>query len=196
MSELDKSASILKSSGVIIFPTDTVWGIGALSSDHEAIKKLYHIKKRPMNQPTAILVSGLDQAKKYAKFNSVADQLTHDYWPGELTVILPSIVNLPEEVVGEGRGVGLRAPDHEFTQQLCDRVGEGVVTSSANFAGENSPQSRGEINSELISKVDYMVGEGECGKKDPSSIIDLTHSTPYIVRHGSINLNKWIHNSR
>lgn len=189
---IDIAVKTLKRGGVVVFPTDTVWGIGTLASNQSAIHKLYQIKKRPLNQPTAILVSNLKQAQQYAIWNPLAQDLTDQYWPGGLTLILPTKKDLPSIIQGENQSIGVRMPDHPLTLEIIDRGGEPIVTSSANIAGDNPPQKRGELRPEIIRKIDYLCETGESGQQKPSSIIDLTHPTPNIVRHGTIDLNLWL----
>lgn len=187
--QIRQAVEILKNGGVVVFPTDTVWGIGCAVSNKKAIEKLYKIKKREKNKPTAILVADFDMASKYGEIKGRALELCEKYWPGGFTVIVNSINSaLPDEILGESKTVGLRAPNHPVVLRILEELGEGLVTSSANFAGENPPKKRDEIDENLERLVD-MVIEGESYGDDPSTIVDVTGDGLKVVRQGSVRVS-------
>lgn len=175
MTQIDQAAEVLKRGGVIIFPTDTVWGMGVAADNPAAIRRFYKIKKREKSKPTAILIADLAQAEKIGEFSNKVREVTKKFWPDALTLVVKS---------KRGGTVGLRVPDHPVIQELCQRVG-GILAGSANFAGERAPMKREEINRELGNKVD-LVMEGECGGQPASTVVDTTVKPWRIVRQGAV----------
>lgn len=169
------AVEVLKAGGVVIFPTDTVWGMGVAADNPAAIKKFYKIKKRETDKPTAILVADLEQAEKLGQFSDEVRKVAERYWPGALTLVVPG---------KERNAIGLRVPGWPLVQELCRQVG-GILAGSANFAGERAPMKRKEINRELGNKVD-LVMEGECGGQEASTVLDTTVEPWKVIRQGTV----------
>ncbi len=189
--QIKKAAEIINNGGIIIFPTDTAFGIGCRMDDERAIKKLFEIRKRPLTQATPVLVSGKEMAKKYLKpFSSrVETELMDKYWPGALTIVLESHTDLvPDLVRGGSANLGVRMPNNSLLLELIDLVGIPVLGPSANFHGEQTPYSLKDLNKNLIQMVDFVL-EGECLYKSASTVIDCTNSPWKILRQGYININ-------
>lgn len=187
-SDINQFVEVLQNGGVGIFPTDTVWGIGCSADSVEAIKKLYQIKKREADKPTAILVGSVEQAMQYGELNPRALQLSKVHWPGALTIIVPAKETVPTEVRGKNNTVGIRFPDYPLVHNIALELQCGIMTGSANFSGGNPPLSKTEIDAELIELVDICL-DGECGHQPPSTIIDCTTDTMNLLRQGSIILD-------
>lgn len=186
-SNLELFSTVLKKDGVVIFPTDTVWGLGCLVTSSSAIQKLYQIKQREPEKPTAILIGSMDQAREYGQLNQAALELAQKYWPGALTLVVKATQKVPEGILGPNQTVGLRFPNFSFVQDLTNKLHAGLATGSANFAGGQPPLQKQDINPELLAKVD-AVFEGECGKQPPSTIVDCTTPELNIIRQGSIKI--------
>ena len=184
--ELSSAAEVLKSGGVVIFPTDTVYGIGCRCDDEKAVSRIYKIKGRPKDQPFPHLVSNIEQVKKIADITPLAQELINRYWPGGLTIILP--VRHPELVSGPSQKIGFRMPDHKETLSMIDAVGVPIVGTSANFHGEPSPKSYEELDPKLQDLVDFVV-KGECKNGIESTVIDTTVDPPKIIRQGAVKIN-------
>ena len=176
---LEKAIAILKKGGIVIFPTDTVYGIGCRFDDKDAISHLYKIKKTPSGQPLPILVSDLSQVEKLALINKTREELIKKYWPGALTIILRSKKNKEK--------IGFRMPDSELDRSLIDGVGEPVIGTSANFHGSKPPKSYEELDADFAKLADFVV-EGECQLGQESTVIDATVNPPKILRKGAITL--------
>ena len=191
---LNKAVSILKSGGVVIFPTDTVYGIGCLFDNPEAVDRIYNIKNRPKNQPFPILVSSIEQVEKLAIISQQAKKLMSKYWPGGLTIILTplpiprlSTYSKPGlEQLGKSGKIGFRMPDSKLLQNTISQVGP-IIGTSANFHGQKTPTSLEELDPELIKLVDYVV-KGECKKGMESTVVDITSGRIKILRQGAIKL--------
>lgn len=175
-----KAVSILKSGGVVIFPTDTVWGIGASLNSPQGIEKLYKIKKREKNKPTAVLVSDIKMAHSLAEINKQAQELINKYWPGGLTIIVKER--------GSQNTIGLRQPNHELALKLIRELGTGLVASSANFSGQNPPLKKDQLNKQLINLADFVL-DGESGGKPASTVVDTTKNPFVILRTGLVKLS-------
>lgn len=179
---------VLRSGGLVVFPTDTVWGVGALASSEQGVKKLYQVMKRPKNKPTAILVDGMAMAEKYGEINDMSRKLMQKYWPGGLTVIVKAKQeNVLELVRGGGDTVGLRQPDHTLVLELLDQLGEGIVASSANVLGGNTPARWEEIDRGFLEQADAVM-KGLSGNRKASSVVDTCGSKLKVVREGEIKI--------
>jgi L-threonylcarbamoyladenylate synthase len=178
---ISKVVEVLKNGGVVIFPTDTVWGMGVAADNPAAIKKFYKIKKREPNKPTAVLIADLAQAEELGEFDDEVREVAKKYWPGALTLVIP----------GKGDGtIGLRVPDWPLVQELCRKLGAGILAGSANFAGEGAPVKREELNPELVKLVDWVmppVAEA-MGGQPASTVVDTTTRPWKILRQGAIKV--------
>jgi len=183
--EIDKAVQILREGGVVIFPTDTVWGIGVSIERLDGVKRLYDLKGREKNKPTAVLVADLDMAQSLGVIDSKVIALANKFWPGDLTIIVKAKETVTAPIKNQTGTVGLRQPDHPVTLALLKKLGTGIVAASANFAGQSAPVKKELIDQVLLDKVDYLVS-GESGGKLPSTVLDTT-SQPYkIIREGAI----------
>ena len=177
--QVEEAVGVLKKGGIVIFPTDTVYGIGCRFDDKDAIFRLYKIKKTPTTQPFPILVTNLSQVEGLAIINRTGEELIKKFWPGALTIILKS-------KNGKGK-IGFRMPDPELVRSLIDGVGEPVIGTSANFHGYPTPKSYKELNPDLIKLVDFVM-EGECEGGVESTVVDATFDPPKVLRRGAITL--------
>jgi len=194
--DLNKAASILKSGGVVIFPTDTVYGIGCRFDDQKAIERLYQIKKAPKDQKFPILVSNINQVKQLAKVNKIAQKLISKYWPGGLTLILNSTRRKPGLKFGQKLDykpglkptkIGFRMPDSKLALDLIDKIGVPIIGTSANFHGQSTPKRFKEIDPQLIKLADFTIS-GECQGQVESTVVDATVNPPRILRQGAVEL--------
>lgn len=182
---INKAVEILKKDGVIVFPTDTVWGIGARIGSEKGIERLYKIKKREKDKPTAVLVGSVFQAHMLGEINQKAENLLKKYWPGALTIVVKAKKRVPESIQGEKRTVGLRMPREEIIFKITKLLGEGLVTASANFSEQPAPTKKKLLDPELLKQVDLVL-PGEAGGKLPSTVVDLTGEKPVILRQGEV----------
>lgn len=172
---VEEAVKVLKEGGVILYPTDTIWGLGCDATNPAAVEKIFQIKKRSDSKSVIILVNGLDMLYRYVKeVPEIADQLI-EVSDQPLTIIYPGAINLAFNVVAEDGSVGIRVCNHPFCQRLISRFRKPVVSTSANISGENSPLNFFSINKEIEDAVawiaDPLLEEGSTGK--PSSIIKL-----------------------
>lgn len=190
---LSKAAAAIKSGKIIIFPTDTAFGIGCRIDDPQAIKKLFALRKRPKDKAVPILASSIAMVEEYVReISPDARRLMIKYWPGGLTIVLKCQEDMvPSEARGGGITIGIRIPNHSSTLKLIRSVGVPILAPSANFAGEPTPYFSSKINPDLIKLVDYVM-PGRISVKKSSTVIDCS-TTPFkILREGAVRLNKQI----
>ena len=187
-SQIQEALGCLARGGVILFPTDTVYGLGCKSSDRAAMKRIFTLKGRPSNQPLQLLLSAPEEAKKWAaRVPGVAQELMDRYWPGGLTILLPAAEGLPRQLTGSEGKVGLRVPKFPDLQDLISLAGGALAATSANLSGHRSPWSVEEIPSEIRSGVDYAIDGGRLEAVPASTVIDCTLEQPLQRRAGAID---------
>jgi L-threonylcarbamoyladenylate synthase len=169
--KIEKAVEILKSGGVIAFPTETVFGIGAMISNKKAVKRIYELKKRPLSKPLQVLVADLKQARSLGYLNKEALELAKSTWPGPLTLVVKKKRTVPSWVVGGGKTVGLRIPDHKTALSLLKLCGP-LAATSANLSEEKPALSTRETK-KILPGIDYIIpGKVKTGKA--SRVIDTT----------------------
>lgn len=168
---LKKAIQILKSGGVIAFPTETVYGIGALLSKPKAIRKIYRIKKRPRGKPLQVLIASMKQAKELGNFSLKALKFIKKRWPGPLTLVVHKTKKVPKLITGGTNKIGLRMPAHRTILILIRKCGP-IVATSANISGEKPFLTAKEVKQGLKG-LDYVIpGKVKLGKA--SKVIDAT----------------------
>ena len=173
--EIKKACEVLQKGGVILYPTDTVWGIGCDATNEEAVKRVYEIKRRADSKAMLVLVDSDVKVDFYVKdVPEVAWDLIQ-YATKPLTVIYDDARNLASNLIGEDGSVGIRVTSEEFSKQLCFRFRKAIVSTSANISGQPSPASFSEIQDEIKQAVDYIVEyrQDEPAGAKPSSILKL-----------------------
>ena len=183
--DIKNAIEVLKRGGVILYPTDTIWGIGCDAQNEEAVRRVYEIKQREDSKALICLVDSANRMQRY--FRNVPDVAWDliDYADRPLTLILDGAVNVAPNLVAEDGSLGMRVTKEQFSQQLCYRFQKAIVSTSANISGEPSPKSFYDIPSEITSKVDYIVQFARGRKSDgrPSSIIKLSEDgTVSVIR--------------
>ncbi len=155
--QINKAIEVLKSGGVILYPTDTIWGIGCDATNTEAVKKVFAIKKREESKSLVTLVSDLDMLARYVKDipDAALDLIEVNDTP--MTIIYPQAIGLAKNVIAEDGSVGIRIPMNEFCRQLCFRLRKPIVSTSANISGENPPKGFKDISQQIKDAVDYTV---------------------------------------
>jgi len=162
---VEKAAKIIKKGGVVVYPTDTVYGLGANALDEKAVKKVFEMKKRDFSKPISIIVRDIEMAKQVASFGRDIEEKLKKLLPGPVTVILFKKKILPDILTAGSNKVGIRIPNCKFTQALMQRLDFPITTTSANISGEPI--------------------EGK-----PSTVIDLTGKEPKILRVGPVTKNE------
>ena len=179
MEKLDykKIGEDLKKGKLIIYPTDTVYGVGGIITNEETIKNIYKAKDRSFSSPLIALVSSAEKIEKLMK----------TFWPGGLTIILESKDIVPPIMISNGKTVGVRMPDHETALKIIESAGGILPTTSANISGEATPRSYDELDEEFKKRVDIIVDGGKCPIGTASTIIDMSGENIKILREGAIS---------
>ena len=179
---------ILKSGGLVAFPTDTVYGVGALAFDGNAIESIYTAKDRPVEKAIPILIGEImDTIKVVTDFPLTARKLASRFWPGPLTCVLTKKPTLPEAVSASST-VGVRIPDHAVARVLLRFSGPMAVTS-ANISGQPSPSTAQEVLEQLNGRIPLIIDGGTSPGGVPSTVIDCSSNEVKILREGPISLN-------
>ncbi len=183
----EKAALILKKGGVIVYPTETLYGIGALASNNDSVERIFEIKGRPHGKPIPLLIKNLEMLSKIAEGSQLASAMAQEYWPGALTIILKQKAMLPDLITcGTGK-IALRISAHPFLYSLFDLIEEPLTSTSANISGDSNISDSEELFENFNGKVDLIVDSGKIPESRGSTIVDLTLDPPQVLREGDIN---------
>jgi L-threonylcarbamoyladenylate synthase len=186
--EIDKAVAILKRGGLVAFPTETVYGLGADASNPEAIRKLYAAKGRPAGHPVIVHLSDVAQLPLWAlEVTPAARKLAQEFWPGPLTLILRRAPGVSDAVTGGQDTVGLRIPSHPVAQALLTGFGGGVAAPSANRFGCVSATTAEHVRQEFGASVELVLDGGQSEVGIESTIVDVTGERPVLLRPGQIS---------
>lgn len=180
----------LKNGKIVIFPTDTAFGIGCRVDNSRAVEKLFSIRRRSEKKPVPILVSSIKMAKSFATISpKVEKKLLQKHWPGGLTVVLQTRKDkkIHTYITGGSDHIGIRMPDHKKLLSIIKKLNTPIIGTSANFPGKKTPYSSDEIDKELADLVDY-IEPGVCLKHKESTVIDATASPWKTLRQGAVIL--------
>ena len=171
---MEKIVEILKGGGTILYPTDTIWGIGCDATDPQAIAKIFQIKQRQANKSFIILVESEKRLQNIVDVPEMAWEIM-DLSTKPVTIVYESCRNLPQELLAEDGSIGIRLVKDEFCKKLIAKLNRPLVSTSANFSGEKSPMSYADINPEIINMVDFSVEENRSSVSDyeGSSVIRI-----------------------
>lgn len=181
-----EAAALLESGEVAAFPTETVYGLGALALDERAVEKIFEAKGRPQDNPLIVHVSGCEQAKRLSKvWTAAAEMLTQAFWPGPLTVIVQASDVMPKRVTAGLDTVGLRMPKGMIAQRLIELAGP-IAAPSANVSGRPSPVTAMHVYQDMQGRIPLIIDGGRCEVGVESTVVDATKETPVILRPGHI----------
>lgn len=182
-----KAAIVVKRGGLVIYPTETVYGLGCNPYNIQAVKRILEIKGN-RNKPLPVLAASITDAEKVAYISQNGKKLAEKFWPGPLTMVFPKKQILPDVVTFNLSSVGLRIPDNQVVLQLLSMCGGLLIGSSANRTGEEPPRSIQEMPDELKTMVEVVLDDGPTAQGVPSTVVDLTQKNPRVLRQGSITL--------
>ena len=186
-SELDKAVAILRRGGLVAFPTETVYGLGADAGNPAAIGKLYAAKGRPADHPVIVHLADMSQLALWTReITPVARTLARRFWPGPLTMILKRAPGVRDDVTGGQDTVGIRIPSHPIAHALLEKFGGGVAAPSANRFGRVSATLAEHVRLEFGAAVDHVFDGGRCEFGIESTIVDATGEAPVLLRPGHI----------
>lgn len=188
---LEQAAELIKQGKIVVFPTETVYGIGTNGLDENAVKKLYEVKQRPLNKPISLLVSNMEMINLIAKdITEVEYKIMEKFFPGPLTIILKKKKIVPDILTAGQDTVGVRMPRGEIARKLVEYANVPIATPSANISGEPSGTNLQEIKKHFEGKVDYFIDGGNSELGLSSTIVQVVDGKPQILRQGSITLEQ------
>ncbi|MCC6500604.1 MAG: threonylcarbamoyl-AMP synthase [Anaerolineales bacterium] len=186
---IQHALKILNNGGLVAFPTDTVYGVGALAFDGKAIESIYIAKDRPIEKAIPILIADAEDMDKVGKnIPAVAREIAKRFFPGPLTCIIPKQLTLPSAVSATST-VGVRVPDHDVARALLHAAGPMAVTS-ANISGQPSPSTTEEVFAQLNGRIELIIDGGKTSGGVPSTVVDCTTDELKILREGPISLEE------
>lgn len=186
-SNLDEAADVLRRGGLVAFPTETVYGLGASARDPDAVARIFAAKGRPADHPLIVHLARAEALDSWAvDVPAVARSLARAFWPGPLTLILRRAPGVLDAVTGGQETVGLRVPSHPVARQLLEAFGDGVAAPSANRFGRVSPTRAEHVLAELGDRVDRIVEGGSCEVGLESTIVDCSSGQAVILRPGGV----------
>lgn len=184
---------VLKSGGLIIYPTETLYGAGVDATNAEAVKKLTSYKNRPLGKPYSIAVKDTPMAEEYGQLNHVAQNIFKEFLPGPLTVIVKGKHKLAKGVESEDGKIGIRVPDYKLVYDLVEKFGLPITATSANASYKKRPYKISDILDNLSQKqkglIDLIIDAGTLPTREPSTVIDTTFDEMSILRQGEIRLS-------
>ena len=186
---IQRALEVLHAGRLVAFPTDTVYGVGALAFDGKAIESIYAAKDRPIEKAIPILIGDVQDIDRVAsEVPLMATKLAARFWPGPLTLVIPKHTGLPDSVSATST-VGVRLPDHVVARSVLRAAGPMAVTS-ANRSGQPSTSTAEEVLAQLNGRIALILDGGKTPGGMPSTLVDCTGSKPIILRDGPINLEE------
>lgn len=184
---IKEASRVAKKGGLVVFPTETVYGLGCDPFNVDSVQRIIDIKGN-RTKPFPILASSMNAAQKIAVLSLNGKKLAKKFWPGPLTIIFPKKDTLPDLVTFNQKSVGLRIPDNIVAIKLIRLSGGLLIGSSANETGDMSPKNIDEISEKLKENVDIVLDGGPTSQGIPSTVVDLISEKPKIIREGPISL--------
>lgn len=185
--KLQESAQIIKQGGLVVFPTETVYGIGTNGLDEKAIRRLYEVKKRPFTKPISLLVSNIEMVEQIAKdITDIEYKIMQAFFPGPLTIILKKKKAISNMLTANSDTVGIRMPKGKVARKILEYANIPIATPSANISGKPSGTNIQSIMKDFENKVEYYVDTGESEIGTSSTIVRVVNGVPTILRQGSI----------
>lgn len=184
-----RAAAIVRRGGVVIYPTETVYGLGCNPADVEATKRVCIIKGRA-DKPLPVACADVEAVRRIIEFSPAAERIAASFWPGPIMLVLPAKVKYPIWVTHGASTLGVRVPDHDVARRLADLSGGVIISTSANKSGEPPPDTAREAADRLGGDVDLILDGGPSPLKQPSTVLDLSGEQAWILRSGPITAKK------
>jgi L-threonylcarbamoyladenylate synthase len=177
---------VLRQGGIVAFPTDTLYGLAADPRSANAVQRLFAIKGREAGHAVPLIAGSAEQARQAAVFDDRANRVAAAFWPGPVSIVLPTREGIRKEILGPGDSVAVRVPAHAVARALCDGFGFCITATSANISGKPPTASPRVVSNTLEGLIDYVLDDGDSPGGRPSTIIDLCGPEPTLVRPGAI----------
>jgi len=178
---------VIRAGGVIVYPTDTLYGLGADPKNPEAVRKLFAIKGRQADQPILLLIKDPSEVRDWAAvITPRAGEFMNKFWPGALTLVFKAKPEVPAELTGGMGTIGLRVPGNALTRRLLASLGTALTGTSANISGRPSPRTAQEAAEAIGGMVDLVLDGGRTEGGSPSTVVDVSADEPKVIREGAI----------
>lgn len=182
-----RAAACLRAGGIVVYPTETFYGLGSLASRPDALARLAAAKLRPPWKPLPLVAADVAQVGEVASLASpLARRLAERFWPGPLTLVLPAVARLDETLTGGTGTIAVRIPGSEIARALAARAGGSLVSTSANLSGDPPPTRIAELSPDLLARVDAVLDGGATPGGLPSTVVSVLTGAPELVRAGSV----------
>ena len=187
---LEEAARVLRSGGIVAFPTDTVYGLAALATDAAACAKLWRAKGRPPERAIPLFIPSLESLPAVAVVNEAGRRLAERHWPGPLTIVFAKAPAFQSAALAGGDTVAVRVPDHPAVLALVRLVDAPLAVTSANKSGGPNPRTAAEVEAQLGEALDLLLDGGPCATDVPSTIVDVTVDPQVVLRKGAVKIAK------
>jgi len=184
-------ADVVRQGGLLVYPTDTVYGLGTTPFNLESVRRIYELKGRDFQKPMNLLVGSIEALRQLVEEIPPKGQKIIEYfWPGPLTLVFRARPEIQGPFLGPGQTLGIRYPNHPFCLALMRRADVPLISTSANYAGGKDPTILDEIPEEIRQAVDVLIDGGEAPSSKPSTVVDITTDPPRLLRVGDISPEK------
>ena len=189
--QVTPAVEVLAVGGIIAYPTETFYGLGADALNPRAVRKIFAAKQRDESQPLLILIPDRSHLSRYARMISpIAEKLIDRFWPGPLTLIFSAQPNLPPELCAYTGTVAVRVSPHPVARAVVEAFGSAITSTSANLSGQPSPTTANDVLQQLAENIDLIIDAGRTAGGKPSTIVDVTSSSPRLVREGAVSVTE------
>ena len=184
---IDQAVSLLKNGGVVAYPTETLYALGASASNPKAIQRVIEIKNRPMDKGLPLVIFSINDLEFLSKdIPSIAYSLAKNFWPGPLTLVISARPEIPDLITGGRKSVAVRVPNHPIPLAILKKLSEPIIATSANVTGKNPCLTANEVRKMIGNRVDLTISGLTSSGGLPSTILDLTLNPPKILRKGAV----------
>jgi L-threonylcarbamoyladenylate synthase len=186
--QVEQGISILKRGGIVAFPTDTVYGLGACANINQAVERVYKLKKRPQNRALPLLLADIWQISEVAEsVSQIAWLLARNFLPGALTLVLHKSSFVPNIITAGGNTIAVRIPAHPVPVTLIQGLGVPIVGTSANLSGEANSLTADEVYTQFRDSIDLVIDGGQCPGGKESTVVDVIREIAVVLREGAIS---------
>jgi L-threonylcarbamoyladenylate synthase len=188
---VEQAVRVLQAGGIVACPTETFYALAVDAFQEKALQRLMEIKARPTNKALLVLVADQEMAAQVAELlTPLATRLMARFWPGPLTLILPARAGLPRPLTGGTGTIGVRQSGHPLARQLCRLYGHPLTGTSANLSGRIPLTEASQVQRELGEAIELILADGPCRGGFPSTILNITHDPPLLVREGAVKIDE------
>lgn len=187
---INEAVEVIKNGGVVVYPTDTVYGLGVDATNEEAVEKLFIVKKRPETKPLPIIIDSIQMAKNLALIDARQEKILLKIWPGAVTVLFNQIYKLPGVVTAGKKTIALRIPNYKLAYYLLQKLGRPLTATSANISGHSPSTKIRDVLRQFENEhyqPDLVLDAGDLVNTEPSTILDLSSGEPKITRIGPVS---------